>query len=106
MKFSDKLRMMIEEREITQKRMAAELKIPASTLGGYVQGTSEPDFDTLILLARYFDVSTDFLLDHSSDPAISTKEIDMLRIFRSLTPEEQEIYLEQGKAFLRIKSKQ
>lgn len=106
MKFSDKLRMMIEEREITQKRMAAELKIPASTLGGYVQGTSEPDFDTLILLARYFDVSTDFLLDHSGDPAISTKEIDMLRIFRSLTPEEQEIYLEQGKAFLRIKSKQ
>ena len=65
MKFNDKLRMLIEEKELTQKEVAIQLKIPVSTLGGYVQGTSEPDFQTLILFADFFNVTTDFLLNHT-----------------------------------------
>lgn len=106
MTFSEKLRMLIEEKDLTQKHLAAELKIPASTLGGYVQGTSEPDFDTLKILASYFHVTTDYLLDHSVEQTLNQKEPELLRIFRSLSPEQQELYLEQGKAFLRIKAKE
>ena len=43
MAFSEILRTLIDERDLTQKQLAQDLHIPVSTLGGYVQGTSEPD---------------------------------------------------------------
>ena len=103
--FSDKLRLLIEEQDLTQKQLAYDLKIPVSTLGGYVQGTSEPDFQTLKIIASYFDVTTDYLLDFYTNQVKSSKEDDLLRIFRSLSPEQQDLYLEQGKAFIKIKAK-
>ena len=59
--FSNKLRSLIEERNLTQKQVAKDLNIAPSTMGGYVQGSSEPDFDTLRKLAKYFNVTTDYL---------------------------------------------
>lgn len=105
MTFSDILRLLIEERGLTQKQLAKDLHIAVSTLGGYVQGTSEPDFDTLKRLAQYFEVSADYLLDFRTGKAKSHKEDDLLRVFRTLTPLQQEVYLEQGKAFIRISNK-
>lgn len=99
--FFDKLRNLIVERGITQKRLAEDLKIPVSTLGGYVQGTSEPDFQTLLLLAGYFGVSTDYLLGVRSNESFAEGEDEILRIFRSLTHNQRAIFIEQGKAFLR-----
>ena len=102
MKFCKILKSLIEERNLTQKRLAEELHIAVSTLGGYVQGTSEPDFEMLIMFANYFSVSTDFLLGlPSSAKTDSSKEENLLRIFRMLTSEQQDIYIEQGKAFLK-----
>lgn len=49
MLFHEILRLLIEERGSTQKQTAKDLHIPVSTMGGYVQGTSEPDFATLNL---------------------------------------------------------
>ena len=105
MTFAEKLHMLIDEREITQKKLAQDLQIPASTLGGYVQGTSEPDFDTLKIFAHYFNVSSDYLLDIHDNLARSSREEELLRIFRTLAPEQQELYLEQGKAFIRINAR-
>lgn len=102
MTFSYILRLLLEERSLTQKQLAKDLHIAVSTLGGYVQGTSEPDFDTLKRLAQYFDVSTDFLLDYRSDKGASHREDDVLRVFRAMTPYQQEVYLEQGKVFLKV----
>ncbi len=103
--FHEKLRFLIEERGITQKQLANNLCIAISTLGGYVQGTSEPDFDTLKRLAEYFDVSTDYLLNIQTKQVNTDAETELLRIFRSLKPEQQDVYIEQGKAFIRINSK-
>ena len=105
MNFSDKLRHLVEERNITQKQLANELHIPVSTFGGYVQGTSEPDFQTLRIIANYFNVSTDYLLDMPCGNSENSMEADLLRIFRSLTPEQQVIFLEQGKAFSKVNLK-
>ena len=105
MTFSEKLRMLIDEHELTQKELAKTLQIPASTLGGYVQGTSEPDFETLKMFVRYFHVSADYLLDLPEDQTRYSGENDLLRIFRALSSEQQELYLEQGKAFIRINAK-
>ena len=103
MSFSDKLRLLIEENDMTQKQLAEVFNISASTLGGYVQGTSEPSFDMLKRIALFFHVSTDYLLSLPTAVTQDDKEDDLLRIFRTLSLEEQDIYLEQGKAFIRIK---
>lgn len=105
MTFCQTLRNLIDERGITQKQLAHTLKIPVSTLGGYVQGTSEPDFETLKLFATYFDVSADYLLNLNVGEARSPLENELLRIFRTLEPQQQELYVEQGKAFLKFNAK-
>lgn len=105
MSLGEKLRNLIDERDTTQKQLAKELNIAASTLGGYVQGYSEPDFDTLKRLAAYFDVSTDYLLDFRSGKVDTAQKLELMRIFQAISDEQKEIYLEQGKAFLKFKSK-
>ncbi len=102
MTFSTNLRALIEERNLTQKTIANDLNIAPSTMGGYVQGTSEPDFEILKRVADYFHVSTDYLLGRPDIKTNDRIERELLRIFRSLTPNEQAVYLEQGKAFLKI----
>ena len=104
MKFNIKLRNLIEEKNLTQKQVAKELNIAPSTMGGYVQGKSEPDFDNLKKIAKYFDVTTDYLLDIADKKANNQLEDDILRIFRTLTHEQQLLYRELGKAFGRIKN--
>jgi len=101
LEFSNKLRCLIEERNLTQKKVANDLNIAPSTMGGYVQGSSEPDFETLKRLAGYFNVSTDYLLNVQPKNCNSTTEDELLRVFRSMTAEQQQIFIEQGKAFIR-----
>lgn len=106
MTFSEILRNLIEENDLTQKQLAQELNISQSTIGGYVQGTREPDFETLKLFARYFHVSTDYLLNFPSGLANTSRENEILRVFRSLSEEQQALYIEQGKAFIKINSQE
>lgn len=101
MKFSDKLRNLIEERNLTQKKVANDLNIAPSTMGGYVQGSSEPDFETLRRIAEYFNVSADYLLGVKSINCNNSAEDELIRVFRSLTSEQQRIFIEQGKVFIR-----
>lgn len=99
LKFCDKLRSLIEERNLTQKQVATDLNIAPSTMGGYVQGSSEPDFETLKTIANYFDVSTDYLLNVPEKKSADELEDELLRVFRSMATEHKKIYIEQGKVF-------
>lgn len=101
MLFGDVLRNLLEEKNITQKQMANDLNLAASTLGNYIRNTREPDFNTLCRIANYFNVSVDYLLDYHPTHHISPLENELLRVFATLTPEQQEIYIEQGKAFVK-----
>ena len=102
MNFGDKLRVLIEEHGITQKELATQLNIAPSTLSSYVQNTREPDFEMLKLLANYFNVSADYLLNIQTGKTATYQEDEILRIFRSLTEGQKEIYTEQGQVFVRI----
>lgn len=101
MLFCDKLRLLIEERNLTQKQVAKDLNIAPSTMGGYVEGMSQPDFETLKRLAAYFDVSTDYLLDVPEKATNGYMEDELLRVFRSMTQEQKAIFVDQGKVFIR-----
>ena len=106
MKFGDVLRALLEERDMTQKQLATDLNIAPSTIGGYAQNSSEPDFETLKRLAKYFDCSIDFLLDYRTGRTASHQEDELLRIFRSLSDEQKELYVEQGRVFIKLSQKE
>jgi transcriptional regulator with XRE-family HTH domain len=105
MRFGDTLRSLLEERFITQKQMADALNIAPSTLSGYILNSSEPDFETLKKIAKYFDTTTDYLLDYRTGNTDTHQEDNILRIFRTLTNEQREIFTEQSKIFVRINEK-
>lgn len=102
MTVSETLRTLIEEKNLTQKQLAHILNMAPSTLGGYVQGTSEPDVDTLKRIASYFQVSMDYLLDFSQNEASVPGEQELLRIFRALSPKGRELLIEQGRLLLKF----
>ena len=106
MKFSNILRQLIEDSEISQKLLAQEIKISPSTLANYVQGSRCPDYDTLMAIARYFNVTTDYLLGFQLDKADDRQEAMLMQVFRSLSPEQRETYIEQGRAFIRTNRKE
>ena len=102
MSFGENLRSLIEERGMTQKELAHQLNIAPSTMGSYVQNTREPDFSTLKIIANYFDVSIDYLLDNFTQTTNNRQEAELLRIFRSLSFDQQAICIEQCRVFLRM----
>ena len=102
MDFGDILRTLLEEQDITQKQFALDLNIAPSTIGGYVQNSSEPDFETLKRIAQYFNVSIDYLLDYRTGKTATHQEDELLRVFRSLSAEQRDVCLEQCKVFVRL----
>ena len=99
------LKKLLEQHNISQKDLARDLFITPSTLGNYIQNTREPDYQTLIKIADYFHVTIDFLLEHDVDRHLTQEEILLINTFRSLTDDQKEFYLEQGKIFINQNNK-
>ena len=53
---------LISESGKTQNEIAFDLKISKQKLSNWKLGYFEPELDTVLLLAEYFNVSTDYLL--------------------------------------------
>lgn len=54
---------------LTRVQLAEELHIPMTTLRNYEQDAREPGHKFLIEAARYFDVTTDYILENEKSPA-------------------------------------
>ena len=50
------------EKAIEQKQMAKLLGVSQQTISRWENDVVEPDFNSLIMIADYFDVTTDYLL--------------------------------------------
>ncbi len=95
--FGEILRELLENKDITQRQLAESLNIGTTTIGNYVRGLREPDFETLKLIADYFGVTTDYLLDFRSTVTKDHREDELLQVYRSLSESDKELLLEQGK---------
>ena len=62
MNFSNNLKALRKEKNITQKQLATYLCLSRSTIAGYETKSHQPDFATLEKLAEYFQVSKDHLV--------------------------------------------
>ncbi len=110
MNFSIRLENLLEEENLTQKQLALDLHIANSTVNGYVKNNREPDFSMLIRLARYFNVSTDYLLGLSPEkkPApsnLNPNQAKLLYFFDSLILDRQDMLMEQAYFYYRLQKK-
>ena len=58
----DRLKMARERKGVTQTKTSEDTGINNKTLSGYERNISEPDIETLKLLAKYYNISFDFIL--------------------------------------------
>lgn len=60
--FAEKLRKARKETGFTQREVAKEVKIPYSTIANYETGRTQPDIETIGILADFYEVSADWLI--------------------------------------------
>ncbi len=63
-----RLKELRKQRNITQLKLAMDLGLNQNTISRYETGDHEADYKTLILIADYFDVSIDYLLERTDKP--------------------------------------
>ena len=66
--FSDRLKKLRKSKTLTQKQVAEALSMTERNYQR-LEATSNPSNENLIRIADYFDVSTDYLLGRSDNPA-------------------------------------
>lgn len=92
------LRIARKEAGLTQVEIAKKINVSQQCYSDYENGKTDPDMNTLVMIADLLQVSTDYLLGRTDDlgtaisfgaPALSTQEQDLLRGFRRLLPKTQ-----------------
>lgn len=74
------------KRRLIQRDVAEALKIDRTTYAKYETGDSEPSFEILKRIARFYDVSIDYLLDFDTKPQKTEKKPAV-----RLTPDEEKL---------------
>lgn len=91
-KFSNRLISLRKERGLTQEDVAKLINKKRSTVSGYETEGKEPDLETICVFAKYFGVSTDYLLGNSDErnhveTVFYNDKVNFERHFKSLPAE-------------------
>ena len=62
--------------KLTQLETSNELKIPLRTYNAYENGEYEPNIETLIKIANYFNVSVDYIINRQQNNKIDISELN------------------------------
>lgn len=63
-----RLKELRKKRKISQLKLAMDLQLNQNAISRYETGVREADYETLIKIADYFDVSIDYLLGRTDNP--------------------------------------
>lgn len=94
MTFGDKLREILDKKEMQQKEFAKIMNITPASLNGYVNNRRLPNILLVRAFAKELGISVDYLLDYVPEVekvALSSKENEMIKKYRSLPEEKQKI---------------
>lgn len=72
MAFAERLKDLRKAKQLSQEKLAEELKVSRQAISKWEQGLALPDTENLLLLGQYFKVSLDYLLlgvDEKDKPA-------------------------------------
>ena len=61
-KFKNRLKELRIEKKISRKQLASDLFVSERLISYWENGARECDFEKLILIAKYFNVSVDYIL--------------------------------------------
>ena len=101
MKFSKRLIELRKAKDITQEQLAELVGISRSAISLYEIDKREPDFDTLRILAKFFDTSADYLLGLTDVKKAHIDDAAANRIPPDLSPETYDIIQEAVQYALR-----
>lgn len=94
MNFGDKLREILEQKEIKQKDFAHRMNISTGSISDYVTNRRLPNLLLVRDFAKELGVSVDYLLDYQPHPdslAVSPAETALLKELRALPEEKREL---------------
>ena len=60
--FKERLKELRVERKLSQADLAKELNVSQRSISSWETGLRQPDFETLERIAKFFDVTADYLL--------------------------------------------
>ena len=84
-----RIKYLRESRQWSQMDLAKKLDISQPSLAAYELGTKNPKLDTLVLLAKLFNVSTDYLLE-LTDKKESPEDLELLAKIKILKPDQRD----------------
>ena len=64
--FANVLRLLRTEKNMSQQELARALRISKSAVNMYERGERQPNFETLELIADFFNVDTDYLIGRTN----------------------------------------
>lgn len=82
--FAQRLRTLMEKRHFTQDTLAEKAGCSRQAISQYMDGSSAPNVDKLLSIAKFFNVSTDYLLGLSDTPT-SDKDLQFVCDYLGLT---------------------
>lgn len=74
--FSEKLKELRKEKGVSQEALSELLNVSRQSISKYENGTAQPDFEKLALIANYFEVSFDYLLGNLDKKSFTKKPIN------------------------------
>lgn len=66
-----RLKLLRKQKHMSQLSLAMKLNTTQMSISQYETGKREPDLKTLILIADFFDVSIDYLLERTDNPKMN-----------------------------------
>lgn len=66
-----RLKLLRKQKHMSQLSLAMKLNTTQMSTSRYETGKREPDLKTLILIADFFDVSIDYLLERTDNPKMN-----------------------------------
>ena len=96
------LRFLREKHSVTQKQLADVIGVSQQSINKYENHNIEPDLQTLMHIADYFNTSVDYLIGYSelrhkieavSSYDLNQQESKFMDSFRKLSPDQQQSIL-------------
>lgn len=83
--FKQRLKQLREDKKISQAELARELNVAQGTIGNWETGKRTPDINTLKVIANYFNVTIDYLMENEN----STKKSQCLSRLENVSLSEE-----------------
>ena len=97
-KFLETVLSLLSKKGVSKNKMLTDLELGKNSFVNWENRGTIPGGNTINKIAEYFEVSTDYLLGNTqtsaeNDKKMSTEDIKIMKMIKSLSPEKKEMFL-------------